>query len=220
MNPPKAEIKKMWRIFAAGEKSVHELRAFHYEDKSLVKRMLFRGSNFESTDDMKAAFEKKALELNEQGYNIYTTLNPIKQNFTVGSASDTNIDYRNLLLIDIDRTGDTKCPATNEEVKNAKELAGEVVTFLAGFDWPKPFQVKSGNGWHLYYILNQLENTNDSRDLIHRTLKNLAEKFDNKQVNIDTTVYNASRITKVPGTIMRKGEATPDRPYRMAVVHE
>ena len=95
-----------------------------------------------------------------------------------------------------------------------------MVTYLAEFDWPKPFQVMSGNGWHLYYILEQLENTDDSRDLVQLILNILAKEFNNKKVKIDEAVYNASRITKVPGTIMRKGEAVPDRPYRMAVVHE
>ena len=220
MNNVASEIKKMWRVFATCENSVYELRTFHYEDKSSVKRLLFRSSDFASTDDMKEAFEKRALELNDQGYNIYITLNPIHQNFTGKSASDTDIAYRDLLLIDIDRTGSTENPATDEEVESAKELTGEVVTYLAEFDWPEPFQVMSGNGWHLYYVLDQLENTEDSQGLVQLTLNSLAKKFNNNQVSIDTTVYNASRITKVPGTIARKGSETPDRPYRMAVVYE
>ena len=46
----------------------------------------------------------------------------------------------------------------------------------------------------------------------------LANKFDNEIVKIDTVVYNASRITKVVGTIARKGLESEGRPYRMARV--
>ena len=44
----------------------------------------------------------------------------------------------------------------------------------------------------------------------------LAEQFNTPEIEIDPVVYNASRITKFLGTIMRKGTETPDRPYRMA----
>jgi hypothetical protein len=77
----------------------------------------------------------------------------------------------------------------------------------------------SGNGWHLYYRLDQLSNDDDTKSLIHNVLKLLAKRFNNSVVNIDTVVYNASRITKVPGTVMRKGEETEDRPYRKAVMY-
>ena len=49
-------------------------------------------------------------------------------------------------------------------------------------------------------------------------LKNLATEFDNDTVKIDTTVFNASRITKVVGTFARKGLESEGRPYRMARV--
>ena len=49
-------------------------------------------------------------------------------------------------------------------------------------------------------------------------LHELARKFNNGIVAVDTVVYNASRISKVPGTIARKGLNTAERPHRMAVV--
>ena len=74
---------------------------FHYQNKSNVKSQIFRGSDYSSVKEMKAAFEKRAQELNEQGYNIYTTLNPIRSDFKGKSAGDSDIDYRDLLLIDL-----------------------------------------------------------------------------------------------------------------------
>jgi hypothetical protein len=65
-----------------------------------------------------------------------------------------------------------------------------------------------------------MPNNDESKHLIQTTLLNLAHHFDNDKVKIDTVVFNASRITKVLGTIARKGLASEDRPYRMAVLHE
>jgi hypothetical protein len=45
-------------------------------------------------------------------------------------------------------------------------------------------------------------------------LETLAEKFDTEEFEIDTVVFDANRITKIIGTVARKGEETPDRPYR------
>jgi hypothetical protein len=76
----------------------------------------------------------------------------------------------------------------------------------------------SGNGHHLYYVLPEIQNDTDSAMYVESLLKNLAALFDNGIVKIDTGVFNASRITKVVGTIARKGPESEGRPYRMAVV--
>jgi hypothetical protein len=76
----------------------------------------------------------------------------------------------------------------------------------------------SGNGYHLYYLLGKLPNDEKTKALVEGTLLEMANKFNNDIVAIDTVVYNASRITKVPGTIARKGPNTTQRPHRMAVV--
>jgi hypothetical protein len=123
-----------------------------------------------------------------------------------------------LLLIDIDRVGDTSCPASQSELDAAKVLALEIRDYLAERDWPKPIVLMSANGYHLYYILEGIPNDLESASLVRRFLKNLASRFDNSLVEVDTVVYNASRITKVPGTVARKGMENLDRPYRMAEV--
>jgi hypothetical protein len=76
----------------------------------------------------------------------------------------------------------------------------------------------SGNGHHLYYVLPEISNDEESRKCFQVLLNSLASEFDNEVVKIDTTVFNASRITKVVGTIARKGLKSAERPYRMARV--
>jgi len=218
--PDLAKIKSVWKLILLSKDSVIELRAFHYRDKTKVQRQIFCASDFSTTDEMKQAFERKALFWNTQGYNIYVTLNPIKSDFKGNSARDTDIASRNLMLIDIDRTRDTTQPATDTDIANAKALAEKIMRFLDAQGWTKPFQVMSGNGWHLYYVLNRLDNNDENTDVIRSTLNTLAKRFNNDDVSVDTTVFNASRITKVPGTVMRKGEESSDRPYRRAVFSE
>jgi hypothetical protein len=133
-------------------------------------------------------------------------------------VKDHDIRHRSHLLVDIDRMGDTRLPANQAEMDAAKVLADAIRAFMHERGWPKPVAVMSGNGYHLYFPLGDLPNNDDTTALVRLILKNLAAMFDTPQVGVDTSVSNASRITKVPGTIMRKGIATEDRPYRMAEV--
>ncbi|GAI49189.1 unnamed protein product, partial [marine sediment metagenome] len=48
----------------------------------------------------------------------------------------------------------------------------------------------------------------------------LATRFDDDAVSIDPGVFNAARIWKLPGTLARKGDSTPDRPHRLATLLE
>lgn len=218
----RAALKKTWRLIAVGEDSILELRPIWPKgvpDHKKAPSVHFSAKDYESIAACKAAFEAKALELNRQGFNVYTVMNPIREDFKgPGAIKDADIRYRDLLLIDIDRVGDTSSPANQAELDAAKVLALEIREYLAERDWHKPIILMSANGYHLYYILEGIPNDFDSASLVRRLLKNLASHFDNGLVGIDTSVYNASRITKVPGTIARKGMEAVDRPYRMAEV--
>ncbi len=215
-------LKKTWSLIAAEDSSVLELRPIWPKgvpDKKTAQSVHFSVKDYKSIDECKDAFEAKALELNRQGFNVYTVMNPIRPDFNgPGAAKDVDIRHRDLLLIDIDRVGDTSCPANQAELDAAKELALEIRDYLADRDWPKPIVLMSANGYHLYYILDEIANDSDSASLVRQFLKNLANRFNNTGVGVDTSVHNASRITKVPGTIARKGIETHDRPYRMAEV--
>ncbi len=222
MNDRQAEIKKLWSIVATDEKSVLEARGLPSKGGAIklfpvVKH--FRGADYPSLQDLRSAFEAAVLELNDAGYNLYTVMNPLRTDFQgPGAARDVDVLYRDLLLVDIDRMGDTSSPASQEELDAAKALAIQVRTYLTGQGWPSPITVMSGNGYHLYYVLGDLPNDRESELLVKRVLHTLASQFNNELVGIDTSVYNAARITKIPGTVMRKGVETPERPYRIAYV--
>lgn len=210
------EIKKIWRIKALGTKSVLELRAIHPNNKPITR--VFKGKDFPSTETLKLEFENEALRLNTTGYNIYYVMNPIDEAFMGKSATDKDIAYRDLLLIDIDKVGHKGESSTDQELEAASLLSEEIANYLRSVGWDEPIRMMSGNGYHLYYILDEIPNNEKTKTLVEGTLYELANKFNNGIVAVDTVVFNASRITKVPGTIARKGQNTAGRPHRMAMV--
>jgi len=213
--------KKIWRIIGISDASILELRAIWPSGIQPIQPALtkhFKASDFNDIDACKAAFEAEALRLNALGYNIYTVMNPIDPTFTGSAVKDEDINYRDLMLIDIDRVEKKKEPATDVEVDAAKQLADTVMAYLAENGWSEPIRVMSGNGHHLYYVLPEVSNDDKSKQYVQSLLKSLAAEFDNDTVKIDTTVFNASRITKVVGTVARKGLESEGRPYRMARV--
>ena len=212
------EIKKLWNIISLEKKRRVEVRGFHYEGRDKLRRKFFSTDEYGSLDEFKSAVERFSLAINEDGFNAYITLNPIRSDSDSQYASDSDIELRDLLLIDIDRAGGTKQPASESELLKSELLASEVSQFLHNKGWGEPVRVMSGNGYHLYYRLDCLPNDNDTSRLLKKLLIILADLFDNDEAKIDRVVYNASRITKIPGTIMRKGIESDGRPFRMSRV--
>lgn len=214
------EIKRTWSIFQIGPDNPISLRAISPKGVQGLRPVnkVFLATTYPNVADRQAAFEAEALRHNALGYNVYIVMNPIEPEFFMGPVRDEDIECRRLLLVDIDRAGSTSDPASDTEVQAAINLAGKVEAHLDGEGWDDPIRVMSGNGVHLYYALDVHPNDDESKTRIQTLLRTLAGKFDNDVVCIDTSVFNASRITKVPGTIARKGVESGDRPYRMARV--
>jgi len=212
--PDPTEIKNVWCLLDVGDNSVIELRAISSQPP-ITK--LYRASQFKDADALKAAFERDAIKLNNDGYNIYTVMNPIRPDFAGKAAKDSDILHRKWLLIDIDKASSEKRPSTQEELDAARALAVEIANELKPQGWGDPgLVVMSGNGYHLYYDLGQMLNTEQTATLIQAWLRELAHAFDTSCVKVDQVVYNASRITKVVGTVARKGTSTEQNPYRIA----
>ncbi len=144
----------------------------------------------------------------------YNRIHPWAQTTT----HDTEIARRKWLPIDIDPkrpTGISSTEAEHEEaLKSAKAIAS-TLTMLYGF--PDPMIMDSGNGAWLLYRMDE-ENTDEVRDEISKFLRILSKQYAESAVDIDKTVYNAARISRVPGTWARKGDSTPDRPHRRSSI--
>jgi len=207
-----SHFKDNKKIF--GDRAVQEFRAIKKGGTPAVQ--LFHSNVYDGFDDMWADIERFAQGHNSQYYNLYGVMNTCRDDLYHKSVTDADIAYRNWLLIDIDRAYTAKCPASDDEIEHAKRLANQIKHFMSEQGWPDPLEVMSGNGVHLYYDLNRMESDDEATTLIKTFLNLLADYFDNQYVKVDRSVYNASRITKVLGTIARKGEESTERPYREA----
>lgn len=160
---------------------------------------------------------------------VYLTLNPVlpellaRRSNRYGRAEDgelagdKHVGPRRWLLVDVDPVRDSHVSATESEKSAALEALVRLNTHLRNAGWPQPIQCDSGNGYHGLYRID-LPNNDESRDLVKGCLEALAARFDNDRAKIDKSVFNASRIVKLPGTVGRKGDHVPDRPHRVSCV--
>ena len=129
------------------------------------------------------------------------------------TTSDGDIKCRDWLLIDIDPVRSAGVSASDEEKGKAKQIANAVYSYLKSKGFEKPISCDSGNGWHLLYRI-AMENNDDAKDLIKNFLQALDMMFSDECAQIDTSVFNAARITKLYGTTARKGHNSKTRPHR------
>jgi putative DNA primase/helicase len=198
---------------------VIELRALKVKDRYGKPYTVAGYFDAEHRADLAA----EALRLTEMARGVYFTLNPINPelvarcyNRTDRSEEDSltkenNILRRRVVPIDVDPVRDSKVSATEAQKRAARETTEKVREFLRGCGWPDPILNDSGNGFHLLYRVHLPA---ADGGLVQRILKALAARFDGEGVTIDKSVWNAAQIIKLPGTVAKKGDDTPERPHR------
>ncbi|MEN6484319.1 MAG: phage/plasmid primase, P4 family [Syntrophobacteraceae bacterium] len=176
----------------------------------------------------KAVQQAVRLEIESQAEGIYLTLNPCNpslmsrcnQRFkaSVARTRDDEIVFLNNLFIDIDPIRPSGVSSSDYEHQLALDLAYRLKDFLTSQNWPEPLLASSGNGAHLIVKLPSLANTSENVDLVKKCLLVLDKKFTTKDLKIDEKVYNPARLTKLYGTMVRKGDHTQERPHRRAEI--
>ncbi len=180
-------------------------------------------------DDLDLMAEQAATLDKSGAAGIYFTPNPILPSFTrpvrnrVARCSsmvcDADILRRRWLLLDFDPVRDAQCPSTDEEHDAAIARARSCRGVLKKLGWPEPILADSGNGAHLLYRVDI--RIDESSDLLLRDcLGGLSLRFSTRKVQLDTGTGNASRLTRLYGTMNRKGEATDERPHRRSQLLE
>ena len=153
-------------------------------------------------------------------YTVYLNVNPVHPSHRGATALKSDMAGRHWLFLDIDPVkadGHEDDSATDEEHEQARECTLEIHAFLGEQDWPAPVVVDSGNGFYLLYRVD-LPNTEHVQSLFKRIGQVLHERF--KSAKVDRSVHNVNRLVKLPGSMARKGQDTPDRPHRMCrLVH-
>ena len=149
-------------------------------------------------------------------YNCYFTLNSInpacygreqKDKIVLrpkNTTQDNEILIRNYVLIDLDPRRPSGVCSTKEESMKAYEKGKEVTKFLMDNGFYEPIVVFSSSGIHLYLkcaLLNNEENTK----LVKSFLNAISMLFSDDDVDCDTSVYNAARISRLVGSYSCKG---------------
>ncbi len=176
-------------------------------------------------DDLES-LSTEAAKLDEQGFTVYATLNPVEPALLARAenkakrslretTSDKDVLRRRWLLVDADPVLPAGISSTDEEKQAALQRAREVYGYLKEQGWPEPVAGDSGNGAHLLYPVD-LSNDAASLELVKGVLEALSFKFSDGAVKVDTSVSNAARISKLYGTTARKGDSTKDRPHRVS----
>lgn len=159
-------------------------------------------------------------------FNIYFSLNKIDRacygreqrdkilQRVKNTTSDGEIVARDWVLVDLDAKRLSGVCSTKDEAMKAYEKGQEVYQFLVDNGFYEPVVVFSSSGIHLYLrcaLLNNEENTK----LIKRFLNALSMLFSDEHVDCDCAVFNAARISRLPGSFSCKGANNdPTRPQR------
>ena len=127
------------------------------------------------------------------------------------TTGDNEITAIKWILIDADPERATGVSSTDAEKAKALETIKRVYKYLRQEGFSDPVVCDSGNGYHLLYSVDMMV---EDAEYTKKFLQAIDMLFSDADVKIDTSVFNPSRITKVYGTIARKGANTMERPHR------
>lgn len=210
-----SQIYRFWDVFKLGNQ-LTEIRLLTSSDN--------RNASGYFTDPKKMIDAVKGYS-NE--YNVYFTINSINPdcygrpqrdkiiNRSGNTTTDKDIIGRDWIILDLDSKRATGVNATEEQLTAAKLKANDVYKFLTNNGFYPPVVICSGSGVHLYLRCALLPSDENSA-MVKRFLKAMSMMFTDDKVDIDTTVHNLSRISRVPGFFNRKGSSEDsERPQRL-----
>lgn len=221
-------------FFEPGE--VTEIRAFGLSKSNKAWEGWAGGSGvvfgyFDNAQD----FAKAAAALDRaKAEGIYFTLNPANPDLLARSANrlkaagaktstttDKDILCVRWLPIDLDPVRPSGISSTDQELEYAQIIKVRICQFIKHeFDGYPPILAVSGNGTHLIYKLEDLPNTDDTKDKIRNAIAAIAYQFSDDQVHVDLKVFNPARIWKLYGTTGRKGDHIKERPHRKSFIEK
>ncbi|CAB4168663.1 Virulence-associated E [uncultured Caudovirales phage] len=165
---------------------------------------------------------------NGKHQSMYVTVNPVNPDLLARSenkleygtfltSSDGDIVRRRWFLMDFDPVRPAGISSSDAELQESTEKADVVIDWLTSIGWPQPIRANSGNGVHVMYKVDE-PNDDAARIDFECALKMLSSIFSDDKVKVDVTVFNASRVWKIYGTVSAKGSDTDERPHRVAMI--
>jgi len=192
MNNPET-IKTFYELLE--HKKQTELREFELSPDFKVSKCV--GHFFVSSSE---EFIKKVQEHNGK-YNLYAGLN---ERSDKGTEAKEVISVKNI-FIDIDCKNK---PASEEDLKEAKRITEEIVTFIQSETGKRATIIYSGNGYQLLCKIPEIEITDSNREEVQAKIqqftKDLINKYHSNKVKLDN-VGDLPRIIRITGTTNIKG---------------
>ncbi|MGA9972206.1 MAG: DUF3987 domain-containing protein [Candidatus Acidiferrales bacterium] len=214
------EIARACKIIVSGAKRgrVVEVRALNtpqgtwsgYFTDSTIIQAVYDLSAQETTPNVYWTIQEITREVLQPG-----TENILASN-VINTTNDKQVERFLHLPIDCDPVRPAGTSSTDAEKAAAYNVAQEIrdILLVRGIE---SILADSGNGYHVLVRINLLVD-DTSKDFVKNLLIVLAKIFGTPEVDIDTSVYNPSRILKIYGTVARKGEHTAERPWRTSAL--
>lgn len=133
------------------------------------------------------------------------------------TTSDNDIIRRQWILCDFDPIRKAGTNSTDEQLELARVKAGAVYKFLQEKGFSEPVVCRSGNGWHNLYRID-VPVGDDVTETIRGFFKYMSSVFSDVSVEFDEKNFNAARISKLYGTMAKKGANIPEMPWRMSEI--
>ena len=147
----------------------------------------------------------------------------------IKAVRDKHATFFTHFLIDadpvrLDDSGDmlsSDRPSTDKEHDAAIKVIRKIAAYLLEEYNIRPHIADSGNGGHgILELTEPVEATDENKNIIKDALYYFASEFSNALVSIDTGVHNPGQVSKIYGTMVRKGEEEGERVYRIAKILE
>ena len=223
------EIHEGLSAYFAHRLNTEEADYLQFEVRFIGVDKTIRAAYFDMTDKgIKSAANMILLEqANPSWQGTYATVNPsLTIEFPRGSfistglTKDENIlsGHCTFVLIDIDPVKKDppsgQCNATVEERESALAAGDLINKKLEDLGLKATLTVSSGNGFHAFYPVSGITKAQHKQFLrfIAKEWSRFAPPELYDKVKVDTSVFNASRIMRVPGTLGRKGGDVSTRP--------
>lgn len=171
-----------------------------------------------------------AIQRFDATYNLYFVINDIDGRCNamsqmgrmlrgVTTTQDKDIVSREWILLDIDtEKNHLSISSTNDEWQAARMKAHEVRNYLLNLGFSEPVVCSSGNGLHLLFKVDKWVNSDSNNSVVEKFLKSISALFSDEKAEVDVKVGNPARITKLYGTVAKKGLSTAERPHRLSKI--
>lgn len=222
-----SEVRQAIQLLHPNEGELFEIRIIG-KNPHYVASGIFSNADtaVKALNNYKASYKKDEAAKKS---NIYISINPPVQDCYsleqhdkfvegVSALSDSDMACLNWLFIDFDPERRTGVSSNDTELALAEEKARDVYDYLESMEFSAPIVAMSGNGYHLMYRLDNLENNEENVKLLENTLKAISTRFSDERIKIDVVNFNPSRICKLWGTKAQKGANTPERPHRFSYI--